>query len=303
MEEVTFFSDGVKVAGSLYLPAHDRNPAAPWPAVVIAMGWLGRRFSPIEGRALELVNSGFAVLTFDYRGYGASDGPPNRLFPQELTTDIRAGVAFLRGRKEIDRARVAVLGPLTGAAACLQAASEDPAIAAVVAFFPFGDGRRWMRSTRKHWEWRAFLDRVDRDRVARSAGGDVEMVDPDEIRIMAPADTREHHKQINSAAEGPSMSRREWKLGLDSADAIMSFRPEDHFHRIAPRPVMVVAIEDDLMLPIEEARLVFDKLGTPKRWLLRSGIAHADIGGKAQNNDVMAQVATFLTEAMPATTA
>jgi hypothetical protein len=66
---------------------------------------------------------------------------------------------------------------------------------------------------------------------------------------------------------------------------------------------MVVAIEDDLMLPIEEAMLVFEKLGEPKRLLLERGIAHADIGGKAKNNNVMAQVATFLTEAMPATNA
>lgn len=182
MELLHFYSDGVKLAASLDLP-DTGGPDAGFPAVVTCAGWGGTKERSLPEFSSRLNSHGFAVLRFDYRGYGQSEGTANRLDPAEQTADIRAAVAFLRNHPKIDGSRIGVLSVLTGAAAALQAASEDRSIRAVVGFFPFGDGERWLRSLRRTWEWREFQARLDADRSARALSGVSEIVDPNEILI------------------------------------------------------------------------------------------------------------------------
>lgn len=256
--DVSFFSDGESIAGVLYLP--DGTPKDRLPALLYCPGWGGQRNRHSAEICAGLAAAGFATLAFDFRGYGKSGGRHDRLIPTEQVLDIKAGVAFLATQEEVDPTRIATLGLLTGASAGLQAASEDPAIAAVAAFFPFGDGERWLRSLRGAWEWREFIRRVDADRSARSRTGVSEKVDSNLIFVRGPdaPPTREH------------------PLVLASADAILSFKPEDHIHRIAPRPVLVVAVEDDVMMPLDEVRRLYDRLPGPKDLLLVPG-GHHDI--------------------------
>jgi uncharacterized protein len=295
LDSVTFYSQGVKLAGTLDFP-ESADGRSVFPAIVTCAGWGGTKDRSLPEFSSRLTRHGFAVLRFDYRGYGASEGIPNRLYPIDQTADIRAAVAFLRGQTGIDASRVAVLSVLTGAAAALQAASEDRAIAAVVGFFPFGDGERWMRSLRRGWEWQAFRTRLEPDRVLRSAGSSSELLDPNEILIRDPHGIKREAK----SREG-SQARREWRLGLDSADAIIAFRPEDHVHRIAPRPVMFVAVEDDSMAPLEDVEQLYAKLSPPKRLLVLSGIRHHDIYQPERLTRVVDQVAAFLRDSLTGT--
>lgn len=289
VQAVTFSSQGLKLAGTLYVPA--RPGSSPVPAVVAGAGWGGTKDRGLVQFATRLVESGFAVLAIDYRGYGDSEGDRNRLYPLEQTADLRSAVAFLRGREGIDRDRVAVLGVLTSAAAALQAASEDLGIRAVVGFFPFGDGERWMRSLRRGWEWREFLKRIEADRISRSLTGVSALVDPNEILIRDPEGVEREER-----SRAATQARRDWKLGLDSADAILAFKPEDHIHRIPPRSVMLVAVEQDTLMPYEEVERLYAKLSEPKRLVTLRGIRHHDIYEPQRLTAVMTDVANFLQE-------
>jgi len=290
-QSITFNSQGLNLAGTLFLP--EAAGTSPVPAVVAGAGWGGTKDRGLVQYGTRLAASGFAVLTIDYRGYGESEGDPNRLYPLEHTADLRSAVAFLRGREEIDASRVAVLGVLTSAAAALQAASEDLGIRAVVGFFPFGDGERWMRGLRRNWEWIEFRHRLEADRISRSTSGVTALFDPNEILIRDPEGV-EREERSRAASE----ARRDWKLGLDSADAILAFRPEDHVHRIPPRGVMLVAVEDDTLMPFEEVQRLYAKLSDPKRILVLRGIRHHDIYEPERLTSIMNDVANFLREAM-----
>ena len=74
IEEVSFYSGGVRLAGTLKLP----DPgSAPFPAVVQGPGWLGLRGAKLYHPYHEaLLAAGIAVLVFDYRGFGDSEGTP-----------------------------------------------------------------------------------------------------------------------------------------------------------------------------------------------------------------------------------
>lgn len=67
--------------------------------------------------------AGFNVLTFDYRGYGRSDGKPSI---NGLVDDTRAALAWLRRRPGIDGERLAVIGQSLGGATAVRAVAADP---------------------------------------------------------------------------------------------------------------------------------------------------------------------------------
>jgi len=112
IQDVHFESEGVTLAGTLWLP----DGPGPHPAVVFVHG-SGRasRRSAI-GVATDLNRLGLAVLGYDKRGVGASDGEyvgRNNGSVQNLTLlarDAAAGVAMLRTHPSIDPDRIGLWG-------------------------------------------------------------------------------------------------------------------------------------------------------------------------------------------------
>jgi len=75
---------------------------------------------------------GIAVLRMDDRAINGSGGDVAKATSADFADDIRAGVAFLRGRSEIDGARIALLGHSEGGMIAPLVASTDPKIKAIV---------------------------------------------------------------------------------------------------------------------------------------------------------------------------
>ena len=71
-EQVEFFSDGVRLRGLLRLPDRADEPV---PGIVHGPGWLGTgRLPELRALAPGPDRHGYAVLAFDYRGFGSSEG-------------------------------------------------------------------------------------------------------------------------------------------------------------------------------------------------------------------------------------
>ncbi|RPJ05459.1 MAG: alpha/beta hydrolase [Spirochaetaceae bacterium] len=68
-----------------------------------------------------LTGSGFNVFIFDYRGYGESQGFPDR---HGIQQDGLAALDYVRGLPEIDATRILVLGQSLGGCICLAALSD-----------------------------------------------------------------------------------------------------------------------------------------------------------------------------------
>lgn len=85
---------------------------------------------------------GIAVLRLDDRGVGGSGGDLNGT-SADFADDIRAGIAYLRARAEIDPARIALLGHSEGGMIAPMVARTDPQLAAIVLMAgPAHTGRR-----------------------------------------------------------------------------------------------------------------------------------------------------------------
>jgi len=121
-EEVAFTTeDGLRLGG-WFVPAWGRAVAA----VLVCNGNAGNR-SDRAPLAAALAREGFAVLLFDYRGYGGNPGDPSE---EGLIRDARAAEAYLRTRA--GGAPVAYVGESLGAAVAVTLAAERPPLALVL---------------------------------------------------------------------------------------------------------------------------------------------------------------------------
>jgi pimeloyl-ACP methyl ester carboxylesterase len=130
-------ADGARLEGWLYLPRL-ASPAL----VVMAPGLTGTKEGHLEPFARRFARAGLAVLLFDFRTLGGSEGEPRHWVDQERQLeDWRAALAFARGElarsKLVDAERIAVWGSSFSGGTALVAAALDPAVRAVVAQCPF----------------------------------------------------------------------------------------------------------------------------------------------------------------------
>ena len=130
---------GIVLGGTLTMPTNVRGPV---PAVVTITG-SGQQdrdeYVPFAGGirifrqvADTLSRRGIAVLRLDDRGLGASGGDARNATTADFADDIRAALAYLRTRSDIDGARLALVGHSEGGAIAPMVAATDPKVKAIV---------------------------------------------------------------------------------------------------------------------------------------------------------------------------
>ena len=89
-------------------------------------------FRPFRQVADILGRRGIAVLRMDDRGTGASGGTFKGATTADFAEDIRAGLAYLRSRPEVNAERLGVIGHSEGAVIAPMVAEKEPALRAII---------------------------------------------------------------------------------------------------------------------------------------------------------------------------
>jgi dipeptidyl aminopeptidase/acylaminoacyl peptidase len=121
-----------------FIPA---GPAAPALAVVHGWGGNAEMMLPL---AAPLHAAGYALLLFDARSHGASDGDSFASLPR-FAEDLEHAVDWLQAQAEVDPRRVGVIGHSVGAGAALLLASRRRDLLAAVSLAAFAHPARMMR--------------------------------------------------------------------------------------------------------------------------------------------------------------
>lgn len=281
-EPVEFFSEGLRIAGLLRLP-EAASVAAPVPAVVQGPGWLGladaKAYVPWH---TALVAAGYGVLVFDYRGHGRSEGERGWILPSRMVEDVINAVTYLETRPEVASDRIGAFGiGATGAGNAIVAAAADPRIRCVAVQSVIADGELWLRRMRSEPEWQAYRRRIAEDARTWVTTGTSELVDPRaEIMVAAPERKSYTGKEDVDA-------KMEAHFHLQSAAAVMRYRPIDVVDRIAPRALLLVSVADDAVTPDEHATALFERAGSPKRLVRQHGTTHYE--SYTQNYELLAR--------------
>jgi fermentation-respiration switch protein FrsA (DUF1100 family) len=203
-------------------PPHHRT------TVIVFNGNAGNRAYRAD-LALALGERGFAVILFDYRGYGGSTGRPGE---QGLAADARAVRGYVASRSGVDPGRIIYFGESLGAGVAVGLAVESPPAALVLRspFTSLGDVGQlhypFLPVTRLLRDRYPNLERIGRIHCP------VAIVAGDRDGIIPITQSR----AVFDAAREP----KTWTVvrGADHNDASLAHGPQviDAVEHIAPRP-------------------------------------------------------------------
>jgi uncharacterized protein len=291
---VTFYSEGVKLTGDLYLPV-GLSPGERRAGIVLCHGYTGVKDLYLPDNARALIDAGYVVLTFDYKGWGASEGPRSRLAPYGRVADVQAALTYLGLQSQVDPDRLGIYGTSYGGATVVWVGAIDPRVKCVVSVVGIGDGRRWMRSVRRPDEWHDLLDRAKADRERRVLDGRSAMADRSQILLpdRQSAELAATARRANPAAVN--------ELPLEFIDDTLGFHPEWVVGKIAPRPILFITTNDDRLVPPDESESLFAKAREPKKLVVLRGFGHYEVYTEPAFGQVMSETIAWFRTHLPST--
>lgn len=264
--EVSFFSEGDRIAGLWRTPDDGDGP---FRAIVQGPGWLGLKDAKLYVRYHEaLTAAGFAVLVFDYRGFGDSGGDRGVLSPGRQLQDLVNAVTYLTTRDDVVADAIGAFGTGgTGGGNSILLADVDPRVKAAVSQVPVADGTDWLHRMRQEHEWLAYLKDLEEDRKLRVTTGEGRKVHPRE-EIMIPTPERRATK-IKADVDDRIPSA----ISLSSAEEIMAYKPIDAARRLTT-PLMVIGVDGDATTPTDHAERLYEAAQGPKTLIMQNHTTH-----------------------------
>ena len=277
---VSFFSEGLRLAGDVYVP-DTWKPGERRAGVVLCHGYTGVKDLYLPDNARVLNEAGYVAMTFDYKGWGTSEGARSRLAPYSRVADVQAALTFIGTLPEVSPERLGIYGTSYGGATVVWVAAIDTRVKCTVSVVGIGHGARWMRSVRRPDEWHDLLERAGRDRTTRVMEGQSEFVKREEILLpdRQSAELAAVARRGNPAAVGT--------IPLEYVDDTLGFNPEWVVDKIAPRPILFITTDDDRLVPPEESIRLHARAGEPKKLVMLHGYGHYEVYAEPAFSEVM----------------
>lgn len=290
---IHFYSEGYRLVGDLYLP-DDLKPGEQRAGIVLCHGYTGVKDLYLPDNARILNDAGYVVLTFDYKGWGESEGTKNRLNPYGRVADVQAAMTFLQLQENVDPERIGIYGTSYGGATVTWVGAVDPRAKCIVSCVGVAHGARWMRSVRRPDEWMDMLERSRQDREQRVLSGKAEMAERNEILFL---DRQSTALAAEARAKNPNASNT---LPLDYLDETLQFHPEWVVDKIAPKPILFITTDDDRVVPAEESIALYEKAGEPKKLVTLKGVGHYEVYAEPALSQVMDATVAWFEQYLPA---
>ena len=290
---INFYSEGFRLVGDVFYP-EGLKPGAQRAGIVLCHGYTGVKDLYLPDNARVLNEAGYVVLTFDYKGWGDSEGPRSRLAPYSRVADVQAALTFLGSLPEVDAARLGIYGTSYGGATVVWTAAIDPRVKCVVSVVGIGDGTRWMRSVRRPDEFHDLVARADADRLRQAVEGKSEFVKREEILLpdRQSAELAAAARRNNPAAVST--------IPLEYVHETLQFNPEWVVDKIAPRPVLFITTDDDRLVPPEESVALHARAGEPKKLVVLKGYGHYQVYAEPAFSEVMRATTAWFQQHLPA---
>ena len=268
-KEVEFLSDGTLVRATLILPDAATDPV---PAVVMGGGWCYVKEIVMPHYATAIVAAGAAVLMFDYRHSGASEGQPRQLIdPARQIEDFKNAVTFVSGLPEIDATHIGVWGISYAGGHVLAVGASDPRVKCVISNIPVVDGYENMRRVHGSTRFNDLQNLIMEDRVARgrdgSAGGRMPMSSQTPSEELSTWPFGLVHEVFHDIKKREAPLHEHWST-ISSTEMLMSYNVFPFAERIYNTPVMMVVAEGDEITLWDLEIKAFNAIPSPQKELV-----------------------------------
>ena len=270
MQPVSFNSQGCLIQGHLYLPPSAENAStAALPTILLAHGFCGVKELLLPAFAQYFAAHGYAALTFDYRGFGESEGEAGRLVPQLQIEDIHAAIDYLSELPQVDAQRIGLWGSSFGGANVIIAGTQTDKVKCICAQLTFGDGERVITGEMTAEEKQKFVATLDKMQAKKVASGREMMVPI--AKVLTDPQSVEFYQTYKD--DFPALTG---KIPFLTTAETMSHKPELVVDQLN-KPLLIVAADQDGVNPLSESESLFAKANEPKQLYIEQGATHYEV--------------------------
>lgn len=264
--KVEFYSEGSLVKGILYGPDNDVEKK---PAIVLCHGFAGVKELLLPAYAEEFGKRGFLALTFDYRGFGESEGERGKLSPHAQVTDIRNAITFVLDLPGVDAHRLGLWGTSFGGANAIVAAAMDKRVKCLCVQLTFGNGERVITgglTGEEKEKLESMLMKIWTRAVTRNKTMQVPI-----NKILTDEQSIEFYNK--TVGEFPDL---DIKIPFLTIKETMEYRPETYLESVHI-PILIIGAENDGVNPGQESEILYKKANSPKELLIIKGATHYEL--------------------------
>lgn len=136
----TFTAEGALCSATLHVP-QDTRPDQALPAILMLGGWGSIQMALTSSFTHSFVEAGFAVMEFDYPGWGNSGGFPRQgINPWRRTRVADTALAHLKSQPMVDAHQITLWGTSFGGGHVVDLASQHPELKGAIIQVPMLDG-------------------------------------------------------------------------------------------------------------------------------------------------------------------
>ena len=232
-------------------------------------GFAGVKEMLLPNFAQRFADNGYVVLTFDYRGFGESEGEPGRLRPDLQIEDILNALSFLRSHPQVDENRIALWGTSFGGANAIFAAEQDGRVQCLLVQLTFGDGERVVTRGMSEKEARDFFALIEKLQIRKMRSGKEMMVPIN--KVLSDPQSKQFYE--DHVEQFPALRI---KIPMLTVAETIQHKPEKIISRVQV-PVLFIAAGKDSVNPADESTRLFQKANQPKELLMIDAATHYEL--------------------------
>jgi fermentation-respiration switch protein FrsA (DUF1100 family) len=240
------------------------------PVIILCHGFCGIREILLPAFAEVFTYAGFSTITFDYRGFGDSDGERGRLVPAMQIDDIISVANWVREQPSLDAQRIGLWGTSLGGCHVFGAAVRDLGIKCIVSQLAFADGKEIVTGKMNDVDKEAFLLTLDRMAEKQKSTGKELFVSVN--RVLSDAESQSFFEE--NRTQYPKM---DIKIPFLTVREILRYKPALNASLVTCPTLVVIAGQDTVNSP-EQGRKLFDAVGAKEKKLYeKNNSRHYDI--------------------------
>lgn len=259
-----------KISEGIVLTLRSTEGRAKKPTIILCHGFCGIREILLPDFAEAFTRSGFSTITFDYRGFGDSEGERGRLVPAMQIEDIISVINWAKEQPSLDAQRIGLWGTSFGGCHVFGAAVKDPGVKCIVSQLAFADGEEIVTGKMNDAEEEAFRSTLDKMAEKQNNTGKEIFVAVN--RILSDAESKSFFEE--NRAQHPKM---DIKIPFLTVRETMHYKPALNASQVTCPTLIVIAGQDTVNKP-EQGRELFKAVGSKKKRLYEiTNARHYDI--------------------------